>query len=134
VVDDQEPLRRFMARVLEHGGYQVLTARNGIAALDLLRESRFPVQLVITDVSMPGMSGLELAARIATEPYPPPVLFVSGDHSSAHLPGPVLRKPFLAGDLRALVEWLLGQERNPAPSPAAGPGELTRDPALLYAS
>lgn len=134
VVDDEEPLRRYITRVMEDAGYHVLTASNGINALSLLQGSRVPVQLVITDVSMPGMTGPQLATRIASEPYPPPVLFVSGDHASVCPPGPLLRKPFLPGDLRVLVEWLLYQGTIPAASPAPDPGEVARIPALLYAS
>src|SRR4051812_49428490 len=107
VVDDEEVLRRYMCRILQDAGYRVLTARDGISALTLLQQSRFPVQLVITDVSMPRMTGPELAARIATESFSPPLLFVSGGHSYPALPGPLLRKPFLPDDLASTVSSLL---------------------------
>jgi two-component system cell cycle sensor histidine kinase/response regulator CckA len=116
VVDDEAPLRRYISRALEDAGYHVLTAQDGSQALRQLRESRLPVQLVVTDVSMPGMTGPELAAQIATEPYPPLVLFVSADHAFLDLPGPLLRKPFLPGDLRQMVEWLLQRARGPVVS------------------
>lgn len=127
VVDDEEPLRRYLTRALGDAGYQVVTARDGSEALDQLRTSRFPVQLVITDVSMTGMTGPELAAHIATEAYPPPVLFVSADHAFLDLPGMVLRKPFLPGDLRQVVELLLHRPRSPveAAERFATPGRLT---------
>jgi Uma2 family endonuclease len=63
VVDDEEPLRRYMSRVMEDGGYRCLSARDGVEALLLLELDRFPVQLVITDVSMPRMSGPERTGR-----------------------------------------------------------------------
>jgi CheY-like chemotaxis protein len=116
VVDDEEALRLYMCRVLQDVGYRVLTARDGISALTLLQQSRFPVQLVITDVCMPRMTGPELAARIATAPFPPPLCFVSGGHSYPDLPGPVLRKPFRPDDLTATVRWML-----PYPSRSEGP-------------
>jgi CheY-like chemotaxis protein len=116
VVDDEEPLLRYIGRALEDTGYHVLRARNGSQALDHLRESLLPVQLVITDVSMPGMTGPELAAQIASDPYPPPVLFVSADHAFLDLPGPLLRKPFLPGDLSRMVESLLRRARGPIAS------------------
>jgi hypothetical protein len=62
------------------------------------------------------MTGPELAAQIATEPYPPPVLFVSVDHAFLDLPGPLLRKPFLPGDLSRMVESLLRRARGPIAS------------------
>jgi FixJ family two-component response regulator len=73
------------------------------------------VQLVITDVSLPTMTGPELAAQMTTEPYPPPVLFVSGDHAFLDLPGPVLKKPFSARNFREMVEWLVQPDAPAAP-------------------
>lgn len=113
VVDDEEPLRRYLSRGLEHAGYHVLAARDGSEALRQLRKSPVPVQLVITDVSMPGMTGPELADQIAAGPYPPPVLFMSADHITLDLPGPKLRKPFLLADLRPTIEQLLRPAMDP---------------------
>ena len=108
VVDDEEPLRRYMSRVIEGGGYRCITARDGVEALLLLELDRFPVQLVVTDVSMPRMGGPELAARLDSRPHRPPVLFVSGNHEGTDLPGPLLRKPFFGGDLSRLVDEMVG--------------------------
>jgi two-component system, cell cycle sensor histidine kinase and response regulator CckA len=71
VVEDEEALLCYISRALEDAGYQVLRARNGNEALNQLRDSRLPVELVVTDVSMPGMTGPELAARMQA---PPPEL------------------------------------------------------------
>jgi CheY-like chemotaxis protein len=107
VVDDEEALRRYMGRVMADDGYRVLVAGNGLEALTLLETGAPGIHLVITDVSMPMMTGPEMAARIATRLHPPPVLFVSGGQGHADLPGPLLKKPFLPDDLRTLVRWLL---------------------------
>lgn len=107
LVDDEDSLRHWLRRAMEEEGYQVLTASDGAHALSLLRRSRFPVQLVITDVSMPTMNGVELAAHIALEPSPPPLLFMSGGHQHADLPGPVLSKPFRAHELKDLARLIL---------------------------
>jgi two-component system, cell cycle sensor histidine kinase and response regulator CckA len=107
VVDHEVQLRRYMARVMADEGYRVLTAADGIEALALLESSDSRVDLVITDVVMPVMTGPELAAHLATQPLPPPVLFVSGGHSLKDVPGPTLRKPFLPGDLTTLVHSLI---------------------------
>lgn len=112
VVEDEDPLRRYLSRVMEDAGYHVLAAQDGLHGLSLFHASRFPVQLVITDVCMPGMTGPELAARIATAPSSPPVLFISGGHADSELPGPVLRKPFLPRGLTEMADWMLS--RSPA--------------------
>lgn len=67
VVDDDESLRRVTEVQLQQGGYQVLTAASGQEALELLQKR--PFELVITDLKMPGMSGVELLKRIRTD-YP----------------------------------------------------------------
>ena len=112
VVEDEETVRRYMCRVMEDAGYHVLAAQDGLHGLSLFRASRFPVQLVITDVCMPRMTGPELAVCIASGQYPPPVLFMSGGHADSDLPGPVLRKPFLPRDLTWMARQMLS--RSPA--------------------
>ena len=112
VVEDEEAVRRYTCRVMEDAGYRVLAAQDGLHGLSLFHASRFPVQLVITDVAMPRMTGPELAARIATGPCPPPVLFISGGHADSDLPGPVLRKPFLPHGLTGMARRILS--RSPA--------------------
>jgi DNA-binding NtrC family response regulator len=67
VVDDDESLRRVTEVQLQQGGYQVLTAASGQEALELLQKR--PAELVVTDLKMPGMSGLELLKRIRAD-YP----------------------------------------------------------------
>jgi len=73
VVDDDESLRRVTEVQLQQGGYQVLTAASGQEALELLQKR--PVELVVTDLKMPGMSGLELLKRIRAD-YPELVVIV----------------------------------------------------------
>jgi CheY-like chemotaxis protein len=107
VVDDEEQLRHYMGRVMTDEGYRVLVAENGLEALALLEKCAPGIHLVITDVSMPTMTGPEMAARIAIQPHPPPVLFVSGGPGHSGLPGPLLRKPFLPDELSTLVRGLL---------------------------
>lgn len=105
VVDDEEPVRRYLARVMADEGYQVLAAGDGLEALALLEQSPTRIDLVITDVLMPGMTGPELAARLATRPSRPPILFVSGSHTD--VPGPLVKKPFLPADLSLTARWVL---------------------------
>jgi CheY-like chemotaxis protein len=117
VVDDEMPLRHYMARVMADEGYRVLMAADGIEALAMLERGDSRVDLVITDVLMPLMTGPELAAQLAAQLLPPPVLFVSGGHGMGDVPGPILQKPFLPAELSALVRSLIngGVEVLPRP-------------------
>ena len=79
VVDDQTPIRRILRSVLETLGYEVLVAEGGRAALRLASAHAGRLDLLLTDVSMPGMDGPELADRLAEVRPDVPVLFISGD-------------------------------------------------------
>ncbi len=116
IVDDEMPLRHYMARVMADEGYRVLMAADGIEALALM-ESGPGIDLVITDVLMPVMTGPELAARLAMRNLPPPVLFVSGGHGLGHVPGPTLQKPFLPAELSAFVRSLVSSGAEALPRP-----------------
>jgi two-component system, cell cycle sensor histidine kinase and response regulator CckA len=121
VVDDEEPLRVYVARVLENEGYDVITAADGVEALALLKQAGALVHLVITDVFMPNLSGPELANCLAGQATPPPVLFMSGNYGSRELPGPLLPKPFLPEELSRLVRNMLAGQptREPTCEPTA---------------
>src|SRR5215204_4295291 len=104
VVDNEIALRLYMTRVLEAEGFAVLQAGSVPDALSVLDGEAGRVRLVITEVVkrgltgvvIPGLTGRDLAARLADRPASPPVLFVSG--SDSDVPGPLLRKPFLPTD------------------------------------
>jgi two-component system cell cycle sensor histidine kinase/response regulator CckA len=106
VVDDNAEVRSFMARALREGAYDVVEAHDGYEALQML--STMPeLQLLVTDVVMPGLSGFDLASHIVAARNVP-VLFVSAyAHSDTEIPGPVLHKPFTAEALLDVVEQLL---------------------------
>lgn len=62
VVDDEKPLRDMLSRHLRFSGYSVATEENGIRALDYMRKNK--VDILITDIMMPEMDGLELTAKV----------------------------------------------------------------------
>lgn len=98
VVEDEELVRNFLTRALKAAGYNVHAVSSGREALTLLQS--FVVDLVITDIRMPGMSGRELGARIAQLPDPPRVMYASA--SDVPPPGSealYLQKPFRPADL-----------------------------------
>ena len=86
-------LRDILAQALSDEGYAVLTAEDGEEALAIASTFVGTLGLVVTDIRLPVMDGLELAACLARFSPPPPVLFISG-FSDRNLPGPLLTKPF----------------------------------------
>jgi CheY-like chemotaxis protein len=91
VVDDQEILTLLMCKTLEGDGFRVLTANNGADALTLCRRAEPPVDLLVTDYRMPGMTGLELARECRSFNDELRVLYISGSS-----PGDDLRRDLQA--------------------------------------
>jgi len=117
VVDDEYYVRRLTARMLRELGYEVLEASTAEEALSLMTGST-PVELVLTDIAMPGMDGVRLADTIA-ERYPGcPVLLMSGFAAVIRKLGfegrslPILRKPFGVGELAQAVREALEPPQN----------------------
>jgi DNA-binding NtrC family response regulator len=109
VVDDHETTRNTIARMLEAGGFTVRTAVNASDALDRLARESDEIDMVLSDVTMPGMSGIDLSYKIR-ETYPAlPVAIVSGDVSELErsIIGredvPFIKKPFHAESLYSAV-------------------------------
>ena len=75
VVDDEQPMRFMVRRLLESSGYGVLEAESGGQALDVLKSA--PADLVITDMKMPGMDGLTLAKTLVEQDPDRPVLLMT---------------------------------------------------------
>jgi EAL domain-containing protein (putative c-di-GMP-specific phosphodiesterase class I) len=76
LVDDEAALRRAIGKVLELGGYSVVTAANGDDAIALLQASAFDA--IVSDIRMPGMDGLALLRAIRTQDLDVPVIFLTG--------------------------------------------------------
>jgi two-component system cell cycle sensor histidine kinase/response regulator CckA len=114
VVDDDVTSRAAMRRVLEHHGYTVIVAEDAPDALRMLERTHVPVDLLVTDVQMPGMNGDVLVARVRDAWPELPVVFVSGEPSNVRLvqetSGQVqfLAKPFLPAELLETVREALG--------------------------
>jgi len=78
VVDDEDQVRRLLVRGLQQGEYDVIEASGAQEAIAILEQENGEVQLVVTDVAMPVMNGVELADRVKARWPGLPVLFVSG--------------------------------------------------------
>jgi PAS domain S-box-containing protein len=97
VVEDDDPVRGFATRVLERAGYTVVAASGGAAALEAARGQT--IDLLLTDVIMPTMSGREVADRLASFAPGVPVLFVSGHDEST-----IVRRGVLDPNIRYLAK------------------------------
>ena len=114
LVEDDEPVRSVITTILEGHGYRVLSARNGREASRILDGSERDIQLLLTDVVMPGLTGPELADQIRQVLLETEVLFMSGyTESSGRLDGldeetmALIQKPFSTDQLlRKLKEVL----------------------------
>jgi CheY-like chemotaxis protein len=114
LVEDEAIVRRLVAEILESNGYAVLQAGDGPSALELLRRHTGEVDLLLTDVVMPGMSGPEVAGAVASMRPGTQVLYISGytdsaiDHHGVLEPGiAYLPKPFSADELARKVREVL---------------------------
>jgi two-component system cell cycle sensor histidine kinase/response regulator CckA len=102
-----------MRRVLERQGYSVVVAASGAEALKLLEGTHVPVDLLVTDVQMPGILGDALVVQVRRSWPELPVLFVSGEPGFATLPETAggrsrfLLKPFTQEELLVAVLRLL---------------------------
>jgi CheY-like chemotaxis protein len=107
LVDDEPVLRRVCARLLAKLGYRVLEAPGGAEALELYRSKNRDIDLVLLDVIMPGLGGLETLARLRELHPEVRVLLCSGygDKTGVELPPEVefLPKPYTAEQLSQKV-------------------------------
>ena len=78
LVEDERPVRSTVRRLLERHGYQVLEAANGLDALELVTSRGGEINLVLSDMVMPGMGGIELASRVRAIAPELPVLLMTG--------------------------------------------------------
>jgi PAS domain S-box-containing protein len=133
LVDDESGVRRLVRSVLEPAGYRVHEAANGRDALAYIEHKSSDIDLIISDVAMPGITGPELVARLAPLGQSPRVLFMSGYADSQLLKRGlddraigVLHKPFTAEELTARVAAVMSED-EPSP-PAVDEQDRTRDP------
>jgi CheY-like chemotaxis protein len=101
VVDDDVLVLDLTATMLEELGYDVLTARSGTEALGQIAYDR-KIEVLITDINMPGLSGSELAERARGFRGELKVILVSGRESDGHS-FPLIRKPVLQSDLKRVL-------------------------------
>src|SRR5262249_12734125 len=121
VVEDQDEVRRLIVETLRRRGYRVLSAANEREALSLAHDGDQTIDVLLTDVVLPGLSGRELARRIVAERPTLRVLYMSGYTDDAIVrhgvldPGlAFLQKPFTADALLARIRDVLEAHTPPA--------------------
>jgi PAS domain S-box-containing protein len=114
VCDDDDTVRELLTGILTLRGYSILKATNGRQALEVAREYGGNIDLLLTDLAMPGVGGIELAAELRRRDPELKVLYISGYSEDADLVsmslGPrtyFVAKPFLPGDLTRAVSAIL---------------------------
>jgi two-component system response regulator AtoC len=141
VVDDDHAMRLALAESLESCGYDIVAAENGRDALDLFKEGRF--DLVITDMKMPGMNGIEVLRSVKEMSNKTPIVLITayGTVSTAveamkEGAAEFIMKPFSLDDLEAVVKNVLNTAARQSPhkqeplQPAAQQ-IITKDPKVL---
>jgi PAS domain S-box-containing protein len=107
LVDDDSDVRSITAAMLGDAGYDVVETASGAAALDALERGDSPIELVLADIAMPGLNGVEFAAIVRRTWPALPVLLMTGYADSGLLrkgaDHDLLRKPFKAAELEAKV-------------------------------
>ncbi|MEZ5101382.1 MAG: PAS domain S-box protein [Thermoleophilia bacterium] len=120
LVEDEPLVRELTRQLLEHAGYRVLEAANGEEGLAVAEAARGRVDLLLTDVIMPGVNGPALARSLRADRPELPVLFMSGwtddllgRHGVLDDDASLLHKPFSRADLLDAVECAIdgGRER-----------------------
>jgi signal transduction histidine kinase/ActR/RegA family two-component response regulator len=113
VVDDEPAVRRLLARILRSRGYDVFETEDAPSALAFMSTANRPMDLVVTDIVMPSMSGVRLAEQIKAQWPSVKILFVSGFPADEAIPAselasvPLLGKPFTPDEIETKVRELL---------------------------
>ncbi|MGA9355025.1 MAG: response regulator [Terriglobales bacterium] len=117
VVEDDDAVRIPTAEFLKMEGFKVLQARTGDEAIHAVQQNRSPLDVLITDIVMPRMTGRQVAGRLLELHPNLKVLYMSGDaeaqplQSAESTANAVLRKPFRLEALKDRIVELLGEER-----------------------
>ena len=114
LVEDEAGIRMMTRKYLEDLGYTVLEADSGQRAFDIFKEHKDAIELVVTDMIMPGMRGDDLIHKVREEQPSMGAIFISGyvDTGEWEKEIPVLEKPFSFPELGRLVEGSLAKTRR----------------------
>src|SRR5215475_1876717 len=119
VVDDEPEIRKLVSAMVSQFGYSVLTADSGDHALTLYKKHKGPIDLLITDVVAPGMSGPMLADKLTEKQPDLKVLYISG-YDNTHVVQKyvvekgheLLSKPFAAEEMQNKIHQMLRPQKS----------------------
>ncbi len=119
LVEDDIDVLTILQGILESSGYTVKMAKNGKVAMDIIMDNSYPIDLVITDLIMPEMSGTELYKRVEHLPHCPKFLYISGYARDAEIKGlklspdiEFMKKPFTATELNRRVRKVIDRVKE----------------------
>jgi DNA-binding NtrC family response regulator len=119
VVDDDADIRHLAQRFLEIAGWTVVTAADGEEGLRSFAEHQSKIVLLLTDIRMPRINGLELANHVLGIHSELPVLLMSGEHASAYPGFECVEKPFRSSELLDRVSRVLHPNTRSATATSA---------------
>ena len=113
VIDDERAFQEITKLIFQKHGYRVLTAANGVEALALVEQHGTHLRVVVTDIAMPLMDGLEMLRQLHTRRAEIPVVLMSGTIRAGSAPLPpgaagFLMKPFRVEQLLTVIAEALG--------------------------
>ncbi|MDY0391473.1 MAG: response regulator, partial [Desulfobulbus oligotrophicus] len=137
IVDDELSMRQFLKILLEKEGYNVATAADGREALDLVTRQSF--DLIISDIRMPGMSGLELLAQLKQIKADMGVIMITAfaspeDAVEAMKNGAFdyITKPFNVDEIKNVIRTVLKKQQKTEPTTASGfPEIIGQSPEMM---
>ena len=123
VIEDDKAIRNVVSRYLTHAGYDVLTASNGLEGVEVFRSCPDFIDLVLTDLRMPVMTGNEAVHQIRLTRPDAKVICMTGSSEDLRLKDiPVLEKPFSLKALQQSISRLLAAVKDHAPAAVSSPG------------
>lgn len=117
LVEDNELVRRYIREALVKGGFECICASTAGEALAMVEQYGARIDLMLVDVGLPGIDGVELCKHIESHYHPLPTVFITGNIGHPALRARsvgtdnVLQKPFGVGQLRAAIDRACGSAR-----------------------
>jgi CheY-like chemotaxis protein len=114
IAEDEAVVRNLVQLMLSKEGYATLTANDGLEALEICEKFKDPIHLVLTDIRMPRMNGLELAEKVRERRPEIKIMIMSSETADSILkentPDAFLRKPFIPPTLLRCIQRVLTTE------------------------